>query len=156
MSSHNDSSHNDERRVAAREGLSAEGLSTDGLSGDRLSAEESRFVKSIAEGYAPAPMTSARRVSFDDALRERIEGRRSPWPSAAALWVPAAATAVMATVWLFSGSPRLGSAPGPATTITVEAWEEVLLSPDIVSDLDTTDYDEDLPEDYLAIASAFL
>jgi hypothetical protein len=101
-------------------------------------------------------MTPARQVAFDDALRERIAGRRSSWRPVAALWIPAAAAAALALVWLFSADARLGNAPGPAPRITAEAWEEALLSPDVVADLDASEEDEALPEDYLAIASAFL
>jgi len=121
-----------------------------------LSRDDSRFVKSLAEGYAPEPMTPAQQVAFDEALRERIEGRSSRWRPMAALSIPAVAAAALAALWLVSGDARLGSAPSRAPTITAEAWEAALLSPDDVVDADASEGDEMLPDEYLAIASAFL
>jgi hypothetical protein len=118
-----------------------------------LARSDSRFVEKLAEGYAPEPMAPARQVAFDEALRERIEGRSSRWRPMA-LAIPAAAA--LAAVWLFAGDAHLASAPDPVPVITAEAWEEALLSPDVLSDLDAREDDELLPEEYFAIASAFL
>jgi hypothetical protein len=123
---------------------------------EQLAREESRFVERLAESYAPEAMTPAGQIAFDEALRERIAGRRSSWRPATALWVPAAAAAALAAIWLLGGNPTLEGVPSPEPAIRTEVWEEALFSPEPVDDFEFSDTDGVLPEEYAAIASAFL
>ena len=114
-----------------------------------LDPEDKDFVDRLAAHYRPPPLTSAKRVAFDEALRARIER-----PQRRGFFVPALATAAMAALVWVTFSPRLEgdeSNPGVASV-----WgNELFLSSD-VSPLDDRDDSEVLPDDYLAIASLFL
>lgn len=120
-----------------------------------LEGAEKEFVERLDAVYAPAPMTAAERVGFDEGVRARLERRwRRP------LLIPAlgAATAA-ALVWLvFSQATGPISPPGEEASgaSLAGAWEdELFLSSDLSASEDREE-SESLPDDYLAIASVFL
>ena len=115
----------------------------------RIDQEEKDFADRLAAHYAPPPWTSAKRVGFDEALRARIER-----PQRRGFAVPAlAAVAVAALVWVSFSLRPAGDESDPAVA---SVWENELFLSSDVSPLDDRDDSEDLPEDYLAIASLFL
>lgn len=112
-----------------------------------LAPRDRELVERIAGEYAPPAETPARRAAFGEALRARLERRRRP------LWVPAlVAVAAAGVVWLALPS---SSPPGPAT-LDPAAWEYELLVSSDLSPSDDRDESRFLPEDYQAIAVAFL
>lgn len=119
---------------------------------------EEEFVDRLASVYAPAPMTAAERVAFDDAIRARIE-RPARRPMRIPMMGAAAAAAAAALVWLVLTQTEgpIGS-PGEeeSGTAVAASWEdELFLSSDLGASEDR-DESEILPDDYLAIASAFV
>ena len=114
-----------------------------------LDQADKDFVDRLAAHYRPPPLTSAKRVSFDEALRARIERSQRR-----GFFVPALATAaVVALVWV-TFSLRLGGEESNPAVASV--WENELFLSSDVSPLDDHDDGEALPDDYLAIASLFL
>jgi hypothetical protein len=115
-----------------------------------LDGADKEFVERLASSYAPTPMTGARRAAFDDAVRPR----RRP------VLIPAiGAAAAAALAWVVL-SPSIGPMrlPGGEDSGPVAAsfWEDELF---LSSDLSASEDREEsatLPEDYLAIAGAFL
>jgi hypothetical protein len=119
---------------------------------------EEELVERLASVYAPAPMTAAERVAFDEAIRARIE-RPERRPMRIPIIGAAAATAAAALVWFVlteSGGP-IGSPGGEESGVAVAvSWEdELFLSSDLGASEDR-DESEILPDDYLAIASVFV
>jgi hypothetical protein len=114
---------------------------------DLRDPEADGFGRRVGEHYAPAPLSPARRAALDEALRQRIE-RSGP----ARRLAPALAAAALATLvwwsWPDAPEPELASA---AST----RWEQDLFyAGDAASS--TAVEAEGLPEDYRAIAVAFL
>ena len=115
----------------------------------RMNEQEKGFVDGLAAQYAPPPWTAAKRARFDEALRARIER-----PQRRGFWVPALATvAAAALVWIAFGSGPAGDGSNP---VVASAWESELFLSSDVSPLDDRDESEELPDDYLVIASFFL
>jgi hypothetical protein len=125
-----------------------------------LRGEDEEFVERLAEGFAPAALSPARRAAFDEALAVRIAGRRRK-----RLLVPAlaAAAAAVALAWLVAPGAR-----GPVTNelagekdLLAEAeaaarWERELFDPGSLFESEEAADSEQLPDDYAAIAGAFL
>ena len=114
-----------------------------------LDPEDKDFVDRLAAHYAPPPLSSAKRVAFDEALRARTER-----PQRRGLLVPALATAAVAALVWVSFSLRLGG--DESHLVVASVWEDELFLSSDVSPLDDRDDSEVLPDDYLAIASLFL
>lgn len=120
-----------------------------------LDEVEREFVERLASSYAPAPMNAASRAAFDAALQARLERpRRLP------LLIPtvgaAAAAALAWVVFSFSiGSIRLPWEEGSGAVVAGSWEDELFLSSDL-SAAEDRDESATLPEDYLAIAGAFL
>ena len=115
----------------------------------RIDQEDKAFADRLAAHYAPPPWTSAKRVGFDEALRARVER-----PQRRGFAVPAlAAVAVAALVWVSFTLRPAGDVSAPEVA---SVWESELFLSSDVSPLDDRDDSEDLPDDYLAIASLFL
>ena len=115
----------------------------------RIDREDRDFADQLAAHYAPPPWTSAKRVGFDEALRARVER-----PQRRGFAVPAlAAVAVAALVWVSFTLRPAGDVSAPEVA---SVWESELFLSSDVSPLDDRDDSEDLPDDYLAIASLFL
>lgn len=116
---------------------------------------EEEFVDRLAEVYAPAPMNSAERAAFDEAVRARLER-----PERRPVLIPViGAAAAAALVWFVLTQPigPIGS-PGEeeSQAAVAGAWEdELFLSSDLGASEDR-EKSESLPEDYLAIASVFM
>jgi hypothetical protein len=120
-----------------------------------LDGADKEFVERLASSYAPTPMTGAGRAAFDDAVRARLERpRRRPVLIPA---VGAAAAAALAWVVLsYSIGPTRLPGGEDAGAVAASFWEDELF---LSSDLSASEDREEsatLPEDYLAIASAFL
>ena len=120
-----------------------------------LEGAEKEFVERLAREYAPPPMTAAERVAFDEAVRARLER-----PERRLLLVPAIGAAAAAALLCFvlfdsSGPIRL---PGEEErgAVVASPWEDELFLSSDLSASEDRDESEALPEDYLAIASAFL
>ena len=126
-----------------------------------LVREDEDFLKRVAESYAPPPMTAAERAAFDEALLGRIRRGQPARSWLTAAWLPAAAAAALAAVWLFSPSPATdGLVPSEkiVPALTARAWEEELFleGGSFESEQEQPDESELLPEEYIAIASVFL
>ena len=125
----------------------------------KLAQEEADFVRRVAEGYVPPPMAASERAAFDEALLRRIRRSRPARHWLAAAWLPAAAAAALAAVWLFSPSPGTdGLAPSgkAVTALSARAWEEELFLEDGSFESEQPEDSDLLPEEYIAIASVFL
>lgn len=113
----------------------------------RLEPRERALVQRIEQAYAPPPETPARRAAFSERLRARLEPRERP------LWAPAlAAVALACLVWVALPTKP----PSSEDALDDGAWEyELLVSSDVspAADRDESLY---LPDDYQAIAQAFL
>ncbi len=116
-------------------------------------AEE--FVDRLAEAYAPEQMSTAERAAFDAGLRSRL-GRRRRGP----VLIPALAAAAAALLLWFMVSDSTGPVrlPGEAEpgAMVAGTWEDELFLSSDLSVSEDRDESEALPDDYLAIASAFL
>jgi len=68
-----------------------------------LGADERRFIDQLDRGYAPEPMTGARRTAFDARLRERLQER-----SRTRLWFPGLVASGCAALlaWALLGTPE--------------------------------------------------
>jgi hypothetical protein len=126
-----------------------------------LVKEDEEFVERLAASYAPPAMPPARRVAFDEALRERIARRSAPRRWAASAWVPSAAVAAaVAALWIAFGLSGVDGPPSDAERSTpllsASAWEEEVFLGETFFESEEGDESELLPEEYLAIASAFL
>ncbi|MGH0038394.1 MAG: hypothetical protein ACQGVK_25450 [Myxococcota bacterium] len=130
--------------------------STDLLPDDR------RWIETIAESYRTSPLSPSERVIFDERLQARIHRRRR---GLAAGWMAAAAAVVALAALLVWSGP---SGPAPEDTLRLAGgWSE---DGDLVSDYGApeslfvgtasndpwTDEDEDLPDEYAAIAGLLL
>lgn len=114
--------------------------------GQQHELEDREFVDRLAASYAPTPLTPARRVAFDAALRGRIH-RPRPWRLLA---LPLATASLAAVVWFGFSGERGRDAAGTS------AWDsELFLSSDI-SALGDRDDSDVLPDDYLVIAGIFM
>jgi len=128
-----------------------------------LDSTDAHFAAKLAELYAPEPQTLEQRQAFARGLEARLSGRgyRRAWFPALA---SAAACAAAALTWLLV-SP--GSTPTRTATDSAVAggasqkeWEAQLFYPDqlmgrYMEDV-TTPRTGGLPDEYMAIASAFL
>ncbi len=126
---------------------------------------DKRMLKRVRELYRPEPMSPSQRVAFDTALRARL---KSPWTRARRLRVIAPAVAGLVAglaLWLVTSLPGPTPTPGfeavhgtPSPTaepLIPQAWDYAVLIPleleDWIGDIEQTD---ELPEEYLALASA--
>ncbi len=114
----------------------------------KLRPRDRELVEWVGRHYAPPEETAARRAAFAESLRARLEPRRR-WVLAPAL----AAVAMACLVWwaLPTSLPR-----APAGAALDSAWEYELLLSSEVSPAADRDESRFLPDDYQAIASAFL
>ena len=111
----------------------------------RLEPGDRALVQRIEQAYAPPPETPARRAAFDERLRARLEPGKRP------VWALALAAALACLVFV-----ALPTSPPQVERRDARAWEyELLVSSDVspAADRDESLY---LPDDYQAIASAFL
>jgi hypothetical protein len=116
---------------------------------------EREFVDRLAREYAPPPMTAAEGAAFEQAVRARLE---RPWRRP--LLIPAIGAAAAAVLLWFvisdsTGPIRLSGEEEPAAVVAGSWEDELFLSSDLSASEDR-DESETLPQDYLAIASAFL
>jgi len=122
-----------------------------------LHTEDEEFIERLAEGFAPAPLSAARRAAFDHALAARIAS-----PQRKRLLVPAlAAVAAAAALAWFVAPGTLDPATNSEEGVLAEAaaaarWERELFDPSSLFESEEADDAEGLPDDYAAIAVAFL
>jgi hypothetical protein len=123
-----------------------------------LAPEEREFVEHLAASFRPAPLAASERAAFDAALAERIARRRVRRRRLALAWIPAAAAAALAGVWLGTGEPLApsGTSQPRSALFPAQAWEEEVLLLDAALDSEAEADLQVLPEEYLAIASAML
>lgn len=127
-----------------------------------LDADDLRFTERLAEAYAPEPLTAEQRGSFARALEARLERRHRRARLLPALSGVAAAAAVAWLVLPRQPAPESGGqvARPEASQAALEAgpvdWEVELLFPDTGSGDEWETRNDPLPDEYLAIASAFL
>ncbi len=126
---------------------------------------DERMRERMRELYRPEPMSPSQRGAFDAALRARLESR---WTRARRLRVIAPAVAGLVAgiaLWLAMSlpgtapTPGLGAAHGtPSPTaepLTPQAWDYAVLIPSELEDWNgDIEQTEELPEEYLALASA--
>jgi hypothetical protein len=112
---------------------------------DELTPEERRFVARVAGAYQAPPGPPSRAAAFDRVLEERLARPR------AARWIPAlaGAAAAAAIAWIAVG---VGLDRAPTETAQVATAEEAILA----LSADEESEEEELPEEYVAIASLFL
>jgi hypothetical protein len=120
-----------------------------------LDTADREFVERLASSYAPAPMSAARRAAFDAAIRARLERpRRLP------VLIPALGAAVAAAlVWVvlsYSVGPIRLPGGEESGALAASSWEDELFLSSDLSAAEDRDESAALPEDYLAIAGAFL
>jgi len=125
-----------------------------------LRAKDEEFIERLAARFEPAPLSPARRAAFDAALAERIASRRRSRLLAPAL---AAAAAAVAVAWFIvpADFDPAATGRGAGDDIAAEAsaaahWERELFDPSSLFEDDDVDDLEQLPDDYAAIADAFL
>lgn len=126
----------------------------------RLDPGDERFAAKLADAYAPEPQTPEQRMAFARELEARLER-----PRRRGAWLPALAGlgAAAAMGWMVL-SPAPDSGPTPGTQVVADAtrddleWQ--LFYPDQLLDerMDAASErrDDGLPDEYVAIASAFL
>jgi len=117
-----------------------------------LAPEDAEFVRRLADAYAPRPATPQERVAFRASLDRRIErAPRRPW-------LPVLGGVVAAGLALALVVGQTGPAPAPDGSLADTTPEEALLALATVSADAFAEAagDEDLPDDYEAIASLFL
>lgn len=123
-----------------------------------LSHDEEAFVRSVADLYAPPPMTASQHTRFHARLEERIRDgvvRRRPWFAV----VAAAAAAMSLLVWRAGvdvpdgGEVARARVSEPALDESETASEEWILAMATDSLPET---DEALPPDYVAISDLLL
>lgn len=125
-----------------------------------LHTEEERFIARFADAYRPAPMTSAQRTRFDAQIHHRLHTstrKRQLVPVFATLALVSVVIWLTITGWL----PLLPQEGKKAATVVVQArrsttWEYDLLFPLESPEAIERDDEAVLPDDYLAIAQAFL
>ena len=122
--------------------------------GTPLEGAEKEFLDRLAGAYRPKPMTAGERAAFGEAIRTRLERRRRP------LLIPALGAAAAAALLWFVVSQSIDPIPVPAeeefAAVVAGSWEdELFLSSDLGASEDREE-SKALPDDYLAIASAFL
>ena len=125
----------------------------------KLSREDEDFVKRVAANYVPPSLGAAERAAFDEALLGRIRRSHAARRWLTLAWLPAAAAAGLAAVWLFSGWPGgdgLVASREIAPALSAGAWEEELFLDSGFFEAEQPDESELLPEEYIAIASVFL
>lgn len=132
-----------------------------------LDRDDARLVARLRDAFAPEPLSPARRAAFDAGLQERLERRRRRtvlWPALGATL----ATAAVAALLVVRGAPELDPTPiavapapapapsaAPASAPNVVGRAAALLYAD--AEVDDRDADDDgLPDEYAAIAGAFL
>jgi hypothetical protein len=122
-----------------------------------LDRDEALLVERLRASYAPAPLSPARRVAFDTALRERLdprERRSGLLPAFGAL-----VAAGLAVVFLLSpGTPPADTASPSPAALASASWAEELLYEDAVGYGERLrgEDDDPLPPQYAAIAGVFL
>lgn len=117
------------------------------------------WLAAVERSYRPTPLDAAGRTRFDARLHERIleqaaspgrRGGRRPW---ARVLIPV--SMVCALVALYLGSAGPASTPPEVPIAEVEAWEwDLLLGAAWPGE--ASESSEDLPDEYVALASAFL
>ena len=120
---------------------------------------DARLVETMREHYAPPEMTPAETAAFNAALWKRIERRRAR-PG----WLPTlvAAGAVAAAAWLALPSVlEVIQGSGAHEVVVAEQaapsdWERDLADPTRIVASNDVETAAELPDDYAAIASAFL
>jgi hypothetical protein len=129
--------------------------------GTPLRDEDREFAERLAASFSPAPLSPTQRAAFREALEARLERRRNRLlvPALAA----AAGAAAAALVWLVAPGAfdPAATGRGAAEDIVAEPsaaapWGMGLLDLDSLIDANGTDDLERLPDDYAAIAGAFL
>lgn len=113
---------------------------------DLLAAEDDALVRHIADTYAPAPLTTARRVAFDAELDSRLardRWRLAPWAAA----VVVAGAAALLVLTRLPAAPQQQIADGAANA---SADEEFVLA---LAGGSSDEFESTLPADYQAIAS---
>ena len=119
-----------------------------------LEREEQEFVNRLAASYAPPLRTPARRAAWDAALWARLEGleRRRRWW----LWVPPALAGAAVAAWLWLALPVPFQPEPGRTQPSALAWEDELFLASALGQFAEPEDVEFLPDEYLAMASAFL
>ena len=126
---------------------------------ERLSPQDERFIRRLAEGFAPPPRSETQQQSFRRNLEERLQGRRRAtfgWPSLVA-------TATLAVVALVLLRTPPEPAQEPSTSGTIVAVETFEASPTgfmpeeiLVGTAGDGSASEALPADYAAIGDVLL
>lgn len=123
-----------------------------------LATEDDAFVETVANLYAPPPLTASQRTRFDARLEQRIADRarrRRPWFAVAATVV----ATLSLLLWRASIDAPTGEGVAPIlvnepvqseTDASAGAWILAMTTDPL------TDTDDTLPADYVAISDLLL
>ncbi len=123
-----------------------------------LSRDDEAFVRNVADLYAAPPMTAVQRSRFDARLEERIgdrAARRRPWFAVAAGVAAALSLLLWRVTELAPGGDEVAqiAVALPTQSEADASADEWILAMTTES---STDADDTLPPDYLAISDLLL
>jgi ferric-dicitrate binding protein FerR (iron transport regulator) len=112
---------------------------------DDLTPEQRRFVARVTSAYQAPPRSPEQSAAFQREIEARLAR-----PSTARWWPAfAGALAAAAIAWL---AIAVGRAPAPSAPAQIATAEEAILA----LSADEESEEDELPEEYVAIASLFL
>lgn len=123
-----------------------------------LRPDDRRFIRRMAEHYAPQPLSAARRATFDRTLEERLtDSDRSPFLRPASILIPICAALLL---WFALPSQQASS---PNFKVLTPPSAPTPLAQDTTSHPTLLAYtyyqseaqDDFLPAEYIALADAF-
>ena len=123
-----------------------------------LRPDDRRFIRRMAEHYAPQPLSAARRATFDRTLEERLtDSSRSPFLRPASILIPICAALLL---WFALPSQQASS---PNFKVLTPPSAPTPLAQDTTSHPTLLAYtyyqseaqDDFLPAEYIALADAF-
>ncbi len=125
-----------------------------------LRPDERRFIRRVAEHYAPQPLSVARRATFDRTLEERLtDSARTPFLRPVGLLIPVCAALLLwlALPYLKDRTPTSTPLARDTATAEMSAGQDTTSHPTLLAYAyyQSEAQDDFLPAEYLALADAF-